>query len=378
MSRLVPVQLAAVTWNFPLVGTTRMLAEAWERAGQENWFVQVHSERSTLQRITGGGGIHKQRIVRPLTWPPRKIWRRLSDSQLETALRHSARRLRRDLDPHIDWENSCALVVTPAWEPWLAELPFGRVVYHCIDAWQVHSPPGLEKRFARWEKRLVDRADGGIVTAEILRQKLLAQRPDLSVELIPNGVAEKWVERPPSERRDPKSRPVIGFVGALYEWLDWELIEAVVGEMSGVDFRFIGPHRRRAELTRLDRHANVRFLGPCKHERVPEHVAGFDACWIPFRTNSMGRAMNPIKLYEYLALGKPVVVTEISGLEAFGKIVELARSASEMKAALSRAIELGESGCEERRAFAANNTWEHRASQSVHFLNELGRRNRKT
>jgi len=365
----VPVQLAAVTWDFPLVGTTRMLAEAWQRQGVDNWFVQVHSERSSLQRFSPGS--HPERVMRPLTWPPRKLWRWLPPGRLEASLRKSARRLRRELDSRIDWLRACALVVTPAWAPWLEELPFHRVVYHCIDRWQVHAPPGLERHFEDWERRLLARADGAIATAEVLREEILARRPGLPVEVVRNAVDERWLAPVTPVRATPAGRPVVGFVGALYEWLDWDLVDAVTREMSHVDFVFVGPDDGRSSFAGSKARANVHFPGACAHEDVPQWLAGFDACWIPFRANAVARATNPVKLYEYLALGKPVVATEVAGLESFAGLVERADSHAEMVKRLTETLEAGHAGAQQRRAFAAENTWTKRALQVRRFLEQL-------
>ena len=135
------VTLAAVTWDFPLVGRTRMLVEAWLGAGQRATFVQVPSLRSGLQRLIAAirpaGGAP---VVRP--WPvyPSCWWNATDDRRLRRWARRGAVELRRQLDRRLDWADAVAIVISPVWTPWLAELPFRHVVYDCIDDVEVHVP----------------------------------------------------------------------------------------------------------------------------------------------------------------------------------------------------------------------------------------------
>src|SRR3990172_7342213 len=128
------VSLSAVTWDFPLVGRTRMLTEAWRRSHQPTTFVQVPSFRSAIERLqrrpgrSGGPD-----ILRP--WPtyPYWCWGRLASSRLVNAIHRSGRELRRQLERYLRLEESVALVVSPIWTRWLDRLPFRAVVYDCID-----------------------------------------------------------------------------------------------------------------------------------------------------------------------------------------------------------------------------------------------------
>ncbi len=285
----------------------------------------------------------------------------------------------------MDLQQATAIAVTPAWTPWLDELPFGRVVYDCIDECSVHAPRNRQvARFRRWEDQLIERADGAIATAEVLRDSIVARRPGLPVGLVRNGVNDEFFrweapETEPSAASDEEARPVVGFVGALYEWVDVTLIDEVSRALPEVDFAFIGPHDGRSDLTELSRRPNVRFHGACRHRDVPARLATFDICWVPFRTDQVGCAANPIKIYEYLALGKPVVTTAVADLHSFGDLVRCGRSATEIAALLREELADPAVGTEERQAFAARNSWKVRAREILDFCDGLsGRRDQAT
>lgn len=372
------VSLAAVTWDFRLVGRTRMLSEAWRDLGQPTVFVQVPSYRTALQRLVAPLRPRPAvPVLRP--WPahPARWWARLDAADLERAIRGRARSLRRALGRRVAWERAVAVVVSPVWTPWLDELPFARVVYDCIDELAVHMKrPELAPLYRAWEDRLLQRATGAVVTAAGLGRGLRARRPDLPVALIRNGVDAERFERGAAEGPRPADvpaagRPVVGFVGALYEWIDWGLIEEVARALPELDFVLVGPHDRRGAVRRLAGLRNVHLLGPRPYGRVPAYIAAFDVCWVPFRQDAVGLAANPVKVYEYLALGKPVVSTPVADVESFGALLAVARTPAEMVGKLRAALQQAPGAAEARRAFARQNTWRARAAAYVEFLATL-------
>lgn len=376
--------LAAVNWDFPLVGRTRMLTDAWRDQRQPTCFVQVPSLRTALERVLGrtrnADGVP---IVRP--WPirPARFWTAMAPERLDGACRRAARRLRCRLDPIIDFTNSVALVVTPVWAPWLAELPFAAVIYDCIDELGVHVPrPDLAETYMRWERELIDRCDGAVVSATSLADGIRAHRPDLPVAVIRNGVDdvrfEKLAQSSPRPADLPSGRPIIGFVGALYEWIDWDLIAAAIGAMPDVDFVFVGPTRRGDNSsTRIDQHANAHFLGLKPYESVPAYLAAFDVCWLPFDASPVSQAANPVKLYEYLALGKPVVATPIADCAELAAVVHFSRDLAEIVALLRAALgEDDDAAREDRRDFARRNSWASRAREYTAFAGRILSRSR--
>lgn len=375
---LVIVSLAAVTWDFRLVGRTRMLTEAWARDGQPTVFVQVPSYRTALQRILAPLRSDTPiPVIRPWPAPRARRWPRLGESALTGIIRRRSAALRRQLDRVMTWDHSVALVVSPVWTPWLDELPFRRVVYDCIDALTVHVPrPELAALYESWEARLVDRAAGAVVTAQSLGNTLRARRPDLKVALIRNGVDVERFQMLAAQSRRPSDvplspRPIVGFVGALYQWIDWELIHRTAHDLPEFDFVFVGPHDRRHTTRRMPPLPNVRFVGPRPYDRVPAYIDTFTVGWVPFHQDAVGTAANPVKIYEYLALGKPVVTTPVADPESFGGLVTVARTAEEMVPALRAAAGTATTGTAARVAFARQNSWSERASAILRFVAAL-------
>jgi glycosyltransferase involved in cell wall biosynthesis len=369
------VSLSAVAWEFPLVGRTRMLTEAWQRQEQPAIFVQVPSYRTALERLTRRfSGAERRLVLRP--WPtyPSLLWNALGDATLLRSIRSRSEELRRQLERLVAFHESVALVVTPVWVPWLDALPFRAVVYDCIDDLSVHIPrASLARRYRRWEAELIERAAGAVVSATELDRRLRSRRPDLLVRVIRNGVDAERFERQACEISRPadlpeRGRPIVGFVGALFDWVDRNLIVAVARELPDFDFVFVGPSPRGRRD--LPKGANLHFLGPRPYSRVPSYLNAFDVCWVPFKRDSVAHVANPVKIYEYLALGKPVVTTPIADLESFEGLVTTAASAAEVAEELRSAAAAG-GDAERRRAFARANSWEARAAQYASFLEAI-------
>lgn len=214
-------------------------------------------------------------------------------------------------------------------------------------------PPSLLRRF----EPLVRRVDRVIVTARRLQEQVTRVRGDDGVFYIPNGAdydhfaAE--VAAPPEYAEIPAPRVV--YAGSLEPWFDLDTLAAAARARPAVSFVIIGP--ARIPLSAVSRLPNVHVLGPRPYDRLPGYIAHAQAGIIPFRASGQIDAVNPIKLYEYLAAGVPVVATAWAELEHLRAPVLLARSPAEFIDALDEALAGGDSAVEERRAFARQNSW---------------------
>jgi len=132
-------------------------------------------------------------------------------------------------------------------------------------------------------------------------------------------------------------RPRIGYYGTLTDSNDWDLMGAVVRARPNYHFVFIG--RKEIESTGLESLPNVHFLGFRPYETIPDYGAAFDVAVMFWVRRDWIRHCSPLKLKEYLALGKPVVSTYIEDVAwQFGQIVSLAHTAEEFLAALDRGV----------------------------------------
>ena len=156
-----------------------------------------------------------------------------------------------------------------------------------------------------------------------------------------------------------RSRPRIGFVGAVSDWFDLELVVALAKANTSWDFEIYGSYAelRDSIPTKI---RNLRFHGEIPYQSVANVVSSFDVGIIPFKVTEMTKFVNPIKMYEYIAAGTPVVTSplpECKGLEDVD--VFLADGASQFADRIQLLLErqISTERLDECRKFAAQNDW---------------------
>lgn len=162
-------------------------------------------------------------------------------------------------------------------------------------------------------------------------------------------------------------RPVLGYYGAIASWFDLALVEALVRQLSDCDWLLIGDDTAGAR-ERLRRYPQVQMPGEVRYAELPQWLARFDVCLIPFQRVPLTLATNPVKVYEYLSAGKPVVATDLPELAPLAEagLLRLARDADGYAQAIRAALaELqgpqAETLAEQRLAYARGQTWAARA-----------------
>jgi glycosyltransferase involved in cell wall biosynthesis len=156
-------------------------------------------------------------------------------------------------------------------------------------------------------------------------------------------------------------RPRLGYFGAIEPWLvDQQLIKQAAHERPSWQWVFIGNRSRGVEIEDLP---NTHFLPPVPYEQLPSFAAGFDVCVLPWETEqaftSYGSA---IKVREYLATGKPVVISPLPEYESMSEVLRIARTREEFFRLVEDALsETDESLAAKRQAAVASGTWDARA-----------------
>lgn len=155
------------------------------------------------------------------------------------------------------------------------------------------------------------------------------------------------------------ARPVIGYYGAIADWFDSALVAELAERRRDWDFILVGS-TYGADISRLANLPNVSLPGEEAYESLPEWLGRFDVAIIPFKRTSLTEATNPVKVYEILAGGKPIVSVPIPEVAALAPLVRLASSAEEFEREIAAALAHDVGSAEERRAFAREHTWDRR------------------
>jgi glycosyltransferase involved in cell wall biosynthesis len=157
-------------------------------------------------------------------------------------------------------------------------------------------------------------------------------------------------------------RPRLGYFGAIEPWLvDQELIKRAARERPEWQWIFIGNKSRGLEIEGL---ANTHFLPPVPYAELPNYAAGFDVCVLPWETEqSFTSYGSAIKVREYLATGKPVVIAPLPEYEPMRDVLRIARSRDDFLRLVEEALREDDPVAGERRqAAVASGTWDARAA----------------
>jgi hypothetical protein len=241
-------------------------------------------------------------------------------------------------------------------------------IYYCVDDYAAN--PGVDATAVRQlETALAGQSDLTITTAEPLAARLrpLARR----VEVLPNVADTDLFLRDASTARHPVldaldalPRPRLGYLGnlAVYK-IDLDLIYEIARRRPRWSLVLVGPMNlgdTRAAVTGAEAPPNVHWLGEVPHAVAPAVIDRFDVALLPSARHDVMRASFPLKFFEYLLRGKPVVARPLPTLEPFREWLDPADDAAGFVAAAER--RLGEPGGEaaRRRAFAAEFGWTER------------------
>lgn len=299
--------------------------------------------------------------------PPR-INREVMNGANADSLLASLRELRSAC--HID--EAIGYVMTPSWQSVAlsARQRWGwRVIYDCMDEWEGF--PGISPPVTKVEPQLVRECDLLVVTAALLLEKWRKHRNGPSV-LVRNGVDfDYYAQRyQPNTLLNDDARPVVGYYGAIADWFDLELMTYVARQRPQYSFVLLGGVFD-VDVAELEALPNVKLLGQQPYETMPQYLYHFDACLIPFKLNAITHATDPVKMYEYLSAGKPIVSVALSEVEPFGEYLYLARNREEFLTQLDAAVaEDDEDMRARRREFAKRNSWPQRYETIIKALSE--------
>lgn len=238
-------------------------------------------------------------------------------------------------------------------------------VYYCVDEHALFSSLDRD-RTAAAERELLEKVDLVFATSDSLAERKRAINPHTHVAL--HGVDHARFAR----ALDPATRvpddvsviphPILGFYGALADWVDLDLIAEVARARPDWSIVLIGD--AQSDTSRVAGIPNVRLLGRRRNHELPAYCKAFDVGLIPYRITAQLPFRNPIKLREYLAAGLPVVSTPIPDVRRYERWCSIAETAAgfveSVEAALRR--DSRELRQERSRAMMAE-TWSARVAE---------------
>jgi len=248
----------------------------------------------------------------------------------------------------------------------------GKVIYDCMDKYDEFSKDkSLLKHFYEIESELIARSDLVLASSKGLLDDL-ETKGATNVHLINNAalfdlfnIDRAVTDCPPEIDQNAK---IIGYFGGIGAWFDADLLVSLAARLPNVNFIIIGPVSEESVREKTKGFSNIHLLGTRMFSDIPLYLAQFDVCLLPFQVNELIRYVDPVKIYEYLSAGKPVVVPEYEEILKFSDYVYISDSPQSFYQNVLEALsENNEALKVPRIKFASENTWPVRAAA----VNEL-------
>jgi glycosyltransferase involved in cell wall biosynthesis len=246
------------------------------------------------------------------------------------------------------------------------------IVYHCVDEFSAFTDAGQEVR--ERELDLLKKSDLVIASSEKLLESKRAVNPN--THLVLHGVDFEHFARAadPSQEIATEiralSKPVLGFVGLIADWVDLPLIAELARTRPDWTIVLIG--RIDTDISIVQGIPNVHFLGPRPYAELPRYLRGMDIALLPFVQNELTYAANPLKLREYLAAGLPVVAAPLPEVQRFQPLVNLAGTAQEYVSQVATLLSTRTVGpSRERSERVREESWDNKVGQLEEHLEQL-------
>lgn len=255
----------------------------------------------------------------------------------------------------------------PFWFDIADKLSGAFTIYDCMD---YHEGFGDESKYLiELENKAMVNSDLLVLSSQDLYERF--SKKNKNVVLVRNGCEFKYFNTKPQSVK-VNEKKIIGYYGAISSWFDSELVIALAKHYLDYDFILIGGTHGCDNLQGLKAMDNIILVGEVPYQELTEYLYGFDVCIMPFKVNELTQATNPVKIYEYLASGKPVVSTLLPEVEMMSSVVYTANSTEEFINKIDLAM------CEdsnqkqiERVNFSKSNDWMSRYNVIENKINEI-------
>jgi len=237
------------------------------------------------------------------------------------------------------------------------------LIYDCVD--EMSAYPGVRSKslVIQMERKLIEDADIVFTSAKGLYET--KKQYNTNTFFVPNGVDVQHFAKVqndsleiPEEMKQFR-KPILGFIGAIRPWVDLDLIKYIAQANQEWTVVLIGPVAPELDLSLFSEVRNVHFLGRKSLGVLPNYIKAFDVCLSVFRANELSKTVNPLKVYEYLAAGKPVVSVDMPEVRHLNNVIYLSKSYDDFVSRVRVALaENNSRRIAERMKVAKDYSWE--------------------
>lgn len=221
-----------------------------------------------------------------------------------------------------------------------------------------------------------------VVTAEAIKQDVISKRGEENLVLACNGVDYNFYKNIDKnykfdedfERIINEDKPIIGYYGALATWFDYELVKKLAEERKEYNIVFFGiKYDDSYDKSDIKEYENIHFLGSRNYSVLKNFANKFSVCTIPFLINSITEATSPVKLFEYMALEKPIVTTDMNECRKYESVM-IAHSQQEYIELIDKAVLMDQNKQDNQDYFkllkdeAIENDWSKKTEAIINLI----------
>jgi len=244
-----------------------------------------------------------------------------------------------------------------------------KIIYDMVD--NIEGFTEVKDIFVSQERKLLKTADLVIITSETMKKKVSKYNKDIM--LLENACDyEHFVKsRKPQKRPDDlpnDNRPIIGYYGAIWDWFDTDLLLYLAKQRPEYNFVLLGTILPKNQKLISDVN-NIWYLGEKNYNDLPVYLHFFNTAIIPFLLNELTKYVHPVKIFEYLCAGKPVVSVKLNDIENY-PYVFIGETKEDFLNKIDNTLKI-EIDLNRIDRFLLNNTWDLRFKKLIEQINKL-------
>ncbi|MFL0796103.1 MAG: hypothetical protein K6L73_01275 [Cellvibrionaceae bacterium] len=280
-------------------------------------------------------------------------------------------------------QNKILYIFHPNFYPLKKHITNNLTIYHCYDDYSKQDY--YTSKIESYEVKLCHEADIIFASSKNIKKRLSHISGRSDVIFLPNAVNYDFFAQPPTEEPSDLSKiptPRVSYIGSINKKFDFELWNTLAETMTAVSFICIGP------INNLDKHdqyllrslkekKNVHFLPEKHHSELASYMHFMDINTMAYRLDDTlwTDSIYPLKLHEYLAVGKPIISANIDSITEFKNVIDVANTHNEWQEKISNAIQKGVSNLDvvAKRKIAKDNTWDKCIERILHIIDKHSR-----
>ena len=223
------------------------------------------------------------------------------------------------------------------------------------------------KTIKKTEQQLVKRADIVFASSTGLLKKVQNLGGQTKSILIRNGFIADHIYPPEPVRHEDKAKYKIGYFGTIAEWFDFDLLLKSLDNYPNLEYYLWGP----ISNTEVPKHQRIHWKGVIEHNKLWENVKEMDALIMPFKVNDIIRDVDPVKLYEYISMGKKVISVKYPEVSGFSTFTHFYKNEKEFYTCIDEVMKITDDTdykLNEQLEFLKENSWDIRYNKIKQYI----------